>query len=293
MSEQDLEGANGGAGRTTVVRGHDDRGSAATGGAAGSGGVVAVVTRGRVEDADVDYAVARISAVLGHVHEPIPFTRLKLTHAEDPARERPAIAHVAIDINGASVRAHVAGHEMREAADLLQQRLRDKLEHRAQHREGRRARTGIHEPGEWRHGDLPTARPSYFDRPSVERQVVRHKTFELGECTPDEVAFDMDQLDYDFHLFRELVSGEDAVLERLGYGTYRLTRLRPTTIDAGPVAIPLEVSALIPPELSVEEATQLLDTEAVEFAFFANATTGRGNVVYRRYDGHYGLITPA
>lgn len=293
MSEHRLEGANGGSERTAVVRGHEDRAPSSAGGAVESGGLVAVVTHGRVEDADIDYAVARISAVLGHVREPILFTRLKLTQAEDPARERPAIAHVAIDINGESVRAHVAGHEMREAADLLQQRLRDKLEHRAQHIEGRRARTGIHEPGEWRHGDLPTARPSYFARPSAERQVVRHKTFELGESTPDEVAFDMDQLDYDFHLFRELASGEDAVLERLGDGTYRLTRLRPTTNDTGPVAISLEVSALMPPELSVEEATQLLDTEAVEFAFFANATTGRGNVVYRRYDGHYGLITPA
>ena len=26
--------------------------------------------------------------------------------------------------------------------------------------------------------------------------------------------------------------------------------------------------------------------------FFVNAETGRGNVIYRRYDGHYGLITP-
>jgi hypothetical protein len=26
--------------------------------------------------------------------------------------------------------------------------------------------------------------------------------------------------------------------------------------------------------------------------FFADETTGRGNVLYHRYDGHYGLITP-
>jgi len=28
------------------------------------------------------------------------------------------------------------------------------------------------------------------------------------------------------------------------------------------------------------------------FPFFENAATGRGSVVYRRYDGHYGLIEP-
>jgi hypothetical protein len=27
--------------------------------------------------------------------------------------------------------------------------------------------------------------------------------------------------------------------------------------------------------------------------FFRNHDTGRANVVYRRYDGHYGLIVPA
>jgi len=46
-------------------------------------------------------------------------------------------------------------------------------------------------------GDLPTARPEYFDRPAEDRQLVRHKTYAIDELTPDEAAFDMDQLDYD------------------------------------------------------------------------------------------------
>ena len=29
------------------------------------------------------------------------------------------------------------------------------------------------------------------------------------------------------------------------------------------------------------------------FVFFENAATGRGSVIYRRYDGLYGLIEPA
>jgi Sigma 54 modulation/S30EA ribosomal protein C terminus len=29
------------------------------------------------------------------------------------------------------------------------------------------------------------------------------------------------------------------------------------------------------------------------YRFFRDATTGRGNVVYRRYDGHFGLLAPA
>jgi hypothetical protein len=45
--------------------------------------------------------------------------------------------------------------------------------------------------------------------------------------------------------------------------------------------------------LSVEEAIEHLDLVSEPFVFFVNAATGRGNVAYLRYDGHYGLIEPA
>ena len=45
--------------------------------------------------------------------------------------------------------------------------------------------------------------------------------------------------------------------------------------------------------LTVDEAIEHLDLVADPFVFFVHAETGRGNVVYLRYDGHYGLIEPA
>jgi hypothetical protein len=42
----------------------------------------------------------------------------------------------------------------------------------------------------------------------------------------------------------------------------------------------------------VSDALARLDATGAPFVFLADADTGRGNVVYRRYDGHYGLITP-
>jgi len=143
------------------------------------------------------------------------------------------------------------------------------------------------------HGDLAAVRPWYVDRPPEERQLVRHKTFAIGELTPDEAAFDMSQLDYDVHLFRDLASGEDAVIERLPDDTYRLTRLRPTAVEPGPTAIALTVEETPPPELTVGQAIANLDDSGRRWLFFADADSGRGHVVYRRYDGHYGLITPA
>jgi hypothetical protein len=47
------------------------------------------------------------------------------------------------------------------------------------------------------------------------------------------------------------------------------------------------------PTMTVAEARQRLEAMDLSFVFFADAETGRGCVLYRRYDGDYGLITPA
>src|ERR1019366_3509841 len=103
--------------------------------------------------------------------------------------------------------------DMREAVDLVQRRLADKIEHRAEHLEARRRHPpGRAKPGEWRHGDVAAVRPEYFDRPPGDRQLVRHKAFVATEQSIDEAVFDMDQLDFDFHLFRDHESGQDSLL---------------------------------------------------------------------------------
>ena len=251
-----------------------------------------IVTGGHVDDDIVAYAVLRLGVVAEQIVEPVLFARAKLSHAADPARDRPAIAQVAFDIDGQLVRAHVAGHSMREAIDLLQRRLRAKLEDRAEHREAERNRNWVPEPGEWRHGDIPTARPDYYDRSPDERELVRHKSFAVGELTPDEAAFDMEQLDYDFHLFRDLASGEDANIERHPDHTYRLTRLHPADVASDATAIAVTVDEHPAPQLTVRAAIERLNADGERFVFFANQATGRGNVLYHRYDGHYGLISP-
>jgi hypothetical protein len=252
-----------------------------------------VVTRGEVSDEAVDYARARIGHLTKLVDEPILFARVKLGMAADPARARPAIAQAMLDVNGRMVRAHVVGHDLHEAVDLLQGRLQDKLEHRAEHLEAlRRHAPGRAEAGEWRHGDVPTGRPEFFDRPVDERRLIRHKAVVATEQRCDEAAFDMDQADYDFYLFRDLDAGEDSLLERLAAGGHRIRRVH--AIPAGPrhvSAYDFTEDETPAAELSVDEAIERLNAGGEPFVFFASAVTGRGAVVYRRYDGHYGLIT--
>ena len=53
-----------------------------------------------------------------------------------------------------------------------------------------------------------------------------------------------------------------------------------------------ETSRMSEPIL-LETAISEMSMLSHRFMFFINAQTGRGNVIYMRYDGHYGLIEPA
>ena len=136
-------------------------------------------------------------------------------------------------------------------------------------------------------------RQDYYPRPEAERQIIRHKAFALGTDTVDEAAFDMDVLDYDFHLFTELGTGQDSVLYRAGPAGYRLAQpTPPRTEELAACRLPLTVSTQPAPRLTTEEAIHRLGLIDLPFLFYVDAATGRSSVLYHRYDGHYGLITP-
>jgi ribosome-associated translation inhibitor RaiA len=255
-------------------------------------GEVVVQARGEVSPAERDYAQDKIDRLLGLAPGPVLFARVDLTQHADPARERPAFAKAELDVNGRLVRAHVAATTMFEAIDLLEARLRDRLErfaHRAEAQQLRLRGGGEHE---WRHGDERASRPSYFPRAVEERELVRQKTFAVGAMTPDEAVFDLELLDHDFYLFTNSETGEDNVVARSAGSGYELQE--PSGMcSLAKVAAPIQHSPTRPPRLGVEEATELLDLGDLPFVFFVDPDDGRGRVLYRRYDGHYGLIVPA
>ncbi|KUN89505.1 integrase [Streptomyces bungoensis] len=253
---------------------------------------IQVETQGEMPPGAAEYAQEKVRALTGRTREPVLYARVRLTRMANPAMQRPAIAQANLDVNGRPARAHVAATTMTEAVDLLQDRLAGRLGRLEQHWEARRGRTPAPGPHEWRHGDEPAHRPGYFPRPEEERQVVRHKSFSLARETPDEAALELEAMDYDFHLFTDIGTGEDSVLYRSGPTGYRLAQVHPHPHVDGPVAVPLTVSDLPAPRMNVADARQRLELGGFPFVFFADDATGRGNVLYHRYDGHYGLISP-
>jgi len=249
-------------------------------------------TRGAVPEGAVIFAVHRVSSLLRMASEPVLFARVKLTMTADPAVERPAIAQVSVDLNGRLIRAQAAGKTMREAVEHACDRLRIRLERAARNWEAVRGGRSVPGPGEWRHQSPHTPRLPYFPRPPGERTVLRHKSYALARETPDEAIADAELLDYDFHLFTEKSTGEDSVIYRTADG-YRLALAHPRTRRFGPVGPSVTVSKMPAPRLSLTEAAARLETAGQPFLFFVDADTGRGNVIYHRYDGHYGLIGPS
>jgi ribosome-associated translation inhibitor RaiA len=256
---------------------------------------VAVEHRGRVPEGATDYARSKVGAVFRHASEPVLFARVKLIMSPDPAGPRPATAQANLDVNGRLVRAQVAAPSMTEAVDRLHDRLLNRLDRISRHWEARRGAyptSPAPGPHEWRHGAEPTHRPDYYPRPPEERELIRHKSFTLSAETPDEAAFDMEVLDYGFLLFTDVETGEDSVIYPADHG-YRLAQATPRGRVGTPRAIPLTISPRPAPRLTLQEATEHLEGTGLRWVFFRDAETERGNVLYHRYDGHYGLIIPA
>lgn len=254
---------------------------------------VEIMVRGDLPPTVSEYARTKIIELVEGLEEPVKHARIRLTHQAEPAVARPVRAQANLELDGRLVRGQVAGVTGFEAVDVLVDRMRERLVRLRRHWGTRPGVEAVPEPHEWRHGNLPTDRPPYYPRPAEERQLIRHKSFSPPRVSPDEAAWEMDQLDYDFHLFTEAATGSDAVVYRGGPTGYRLARVGSGTTQPGPSDVPLTMSPHPAPELTIPQARQRLEETGWPFVFFATADTGRGSVLYHRYDGHYGLITPA
>lgn len=260
---------------------------------------VETVTRGAVPEDAIDLAVLRVRAELRAAHEPVIFARVKLA-AADAGGNRQSVAQCSVDLIRRPVRAQAVAETMRAAIEFMCERLKVRLE-RAAEQDSAVSWAGDGGPGrrlDWRLrgrlggplAGLPQPRRS----PEAPPGVVRHKSYALSRLTPDEAIADLEMLDYEFHLFTERATGTDSVVYVTGDG-YRIAQVepRPDLLELEPLGSAVTVSEVRPVPLELAEAETRLEASGWPFMFFVNRRTGRGNLIYRRYDGQYGLITPA
>jgi len=243
---------------------------------------------GDVNDDDRVYGQGKVAHAARSAPRPVRYAKLDLRVEPDPARALPAIVTAELDVDGRVVRARAEAPTVHEAIDLADARLRQNLERLAHHVTSERRRH--RDDASWHHGDAHEQRPAFFPRPVGEREIVRRKTHAIPATTPDEARLDLELLGHDFFLFREARTGTDCVIARGPDGYVLLTEEGVAGIETPP---PIELSAVHAEPFAVDEAVERLDASGEPFVFFLDADSRRGRVLYRRYDGHYGLIEPA
>ncbi|MFE6865771.1 sigma 54 modulation/S30EA ribosomal C-terminal domain-containing protein [Kitasatospora sp. NPDC057692] len=243
---------------------------------------VRVEIRGELPREDAEYARARSLALITDLGPDARAARLRLTRPRDRSVTRPAVAQASVDLEGAGrVRVELATVAVREAVDLALGTLA-----------GRAAR--LRELGDI---GLASAfessyRPQYAARPLAERRIVRRKSVRPARRTPEQAVREMLALDYRFHFFSDTLTGQDSLVHRRpGNGGFRLVRAH-SAVRLGGAGLPLTESPHPAPRLEPAEAARQLWLTCWPFVFHADPGDGRGRVLYRRYDGHYGLITP-
>ncbi len=241
---------------------------------------------------DRAYAEEVIEGLVAKASRPVLFVRMKLHIDETRPRNEQALAQGTLDMSGTLIRAESAAPTIPEAVDVLGARLERRMRRITERREDESQRPPSTPDGQWRSGDLPSARPTYFARPKEERNIVRRKAYAPSFSSIDEALFDLEVLDHRFFLFTDAGTGEDAVVFETedGVAVRTATGAALAHADERPgLAVDLRPTQ----KLADEEAANRLDVSGAPFIFFRQSKTGRGAVLYRRYDGHYGIIEPA
>ena len=253
---------------------------------------VDVTGRGDVPASAIDYARERIGALEGHAGVPVERAHVVLRQEVNPRIDRPARAEGELDLSGPVVRAQVAEVAMPAAIDALARHLDQQMRRFVDRRITSRRRPQVTPPGEWRHGEWAPPRAAHLRLAPEERSIMRRKTFAMSPMSPAEAAADLDALDHEFYLFSDSETNSDSVVYHRDDG--RVGVIGP----AGTKWTNAEADGIVCEQSRTTGLTALDDAVAEmnelshRFMFFVNAETSRGNVIYMRYDGNYGLIDP-
>jgi hypothetical protein len=224
-------------------------------------------TAGDVTAEDHDLVWDAIDKLVSLRDEPVAHVEVRLTQQDDTGRVDPVSLRVIIALTGGSVRASARAADVRSVTTIVERRLKEGLRRRAERRVDTRSAEQTIRDSE------PTRPERWSQRPASERELVRHKTVSPGPSTLEEATFDLVTMGYDFFLYVDLDTGQDALVARKGDDDF--------------------VAETAPQVSSIASARERLDAGNEPFVFFTDEQTQRGHVLYRRFDGHYGLLVPA
>lgn len=250
------------------------------------GPTISIIRTGEIDDLAENRLRQDLQRVVKRLARPVEEVRVKIDAPTTSGH--PYSVSAALHAGTVHVRSHVAAPTLLEAIDNVCSRLERQVD--------RVADRSIRPPDQhrpdgesWRHGDRPSPQDLMNIGPTTsDQEIVRHKSWGPQLSTIDEAIWDMEQADYDFYLFTEAES------RTVGIVWHGADGLRAQLVTGQPSAAPsdlVEMDLTPAPTMSIDVAKESLNEFNAPFIF---AVTPKGDpfVLYRRYDGHLGLIEP-
>lgn len=238
--------------------------------------MVPIRVRGPVSADAQQQAQSSIGTVLAQ-HRAATGARIRLAGANHP--DGPALVQVNLYIDTVPARIQVPGHSVEQTIDAGATRLH------------RLITTMTTRTATWRPRPWPDPQRRALALPG-HGSIARLKSFHLNTITVCQATALLDAMDFDAYLFADSDTGEDAVIYRAGPTGLRLARQRCTRPPLLPTTLPITIQSSRPPRLHPAQAAQRIDHDWLAYVFYTDQQTGRGNLLYRRYDGDLGLIAP-
>lgn len=236
---------------------------------------------------DAAELMARIS---DSTPEPLTHARLKIKRDDERPPAQVVLVEARVEVSGIPLRAESTGPTSAAALQDVGDRLSYKLADVPGSRRRHKSRPPSIPPGRWKISDLPGSRPGFRHRPPERRSIMRRKTYSPDDRCSVYVALSrLQALDYRWFIFTDEADDRTTIVYDEGKGP-TVCKADGSTPDAGSIHPGIEVVTAEAPAIAIAEAVSRLNESDETFIFFTGVDLHGVSVLYRRYDGHYGLM---
>ena len=216
--------------------------------------------------------------------------RLKIHHDEErPSTER-YVAQGSMEVNGHRVRTEAAASTAEEALSSIGRGL----DRRLQMIPERQKRAGKRPPAtpavRWRRDGPRAARPRYRARPPEERQLLRRKTYRaVDTMSIEDALLNLTLLDFRVFLFTDEADDVASIVYETGQGI-ALRRIDGSFARPDTVSPRVIIDSAPAPLMPTADAVGIMNLDDRPFLYYQDIGRMEAAAIYRRFDGHYGLI---
>jgi ribosome-associated translation inhibitor RaiA len=231
-------------------------------------------TAGPVPGKARDQVRELVNQLIEMTPRPIEHAKVKIKSDRNRETAERALAQASLEVSGVTIRAESAGEDPSQALHSLVASLEEKLKY-------------LDEPGA---SPRQSNRPHFVELAPDERVIARHKTCsQLEQIDTDEAIDRLAEMGYRFYLYTDTADGKTTVVAEAGEDETTIQKVDGSFPDGSQRS---GVRAIVgpPPIRTAPDAVGELNETGRDHLFFRDLDTAEPSVLYRRYDGHYGLL---